>query len=89
MNITKQAITGTLESSDIMITVGPGEGGIDIELDSSVDMYYHEQIMKEMNAVFSEMDVASVSVHAVDHGALDGTIRARMTTALKRAMKKD
>lgn len=87
MNITKQAIAGTMESSDIMITVGPGEGSVEIELNSSVDMYYHDQIMEVMNSVLSEMDVQSASIHAVDHGALDCTIRARMTTALKRAMK--
>lgn len=87
MNITKQAMAGTLESSDIMITVGPSDGGVEIDLNSSVEMYYHDQIMEVLNSVLSEMDVHSVYVHAVDHGALDCTIRARMTTALKRAMK--
>ena len=87
MKLTRQAMAGTLESSDVMITVGPGNGGIDIDLNSTVDGYYHVQILSVLNAVLAEQGVEEASVQAVDHGALDCTIRARMTTALKRAMK--
>ena len=34
--IQKPAIAGTLESSDCMVTVEPGEGKIDLDLDSAV-----------------------------------------------------
>lgn len=87
MKVTKAAIAGTLESSDIMITLEPGDGTVKIDLQSSVDMYYHDQIMDVLNGVLEEMHVDDVSVRAVDHGALDCTIRARMTTAVKRALK--
>ena len=89
MKLTKTAMAGTLESSDVMITVGPGDKGIDIDLNSTVDFYYHDQILSVLQGVLRELGVESASVQAVDHGALDCTIRARMTTALKRAMKED
>lgn len=87
MKVTKAAMAGTLESSDIMITLEPGDGAVQIDLQSSVDMYYHDQIMDVLNGVLKEMNIDNVSVRAVDHGALDCTIRARMTTAVKRALK--
>lgn len=87
MKVTKAAMVGTLESSDIMITLEPGDGAVQIDLQSSVDMYYHDQIMDVLNGVLKEMNIDNVSVRAVDHGALDCTIRARMTTAVKRAIK--
>lgn len=87
MKVTKAAMAGTLESSDIMITLEPGDGAVQIDLQSSVDMYYHDQIMDVLNGVLKEMNIDNVSVRAVDHGALDCTIRARMTTAVKRAIK--
>lgn len=87
MKVTKAAMAGTLESSDIMITLEPGDGAVQIDLQSSVDMYYHDQIMDVLNGVLKDMNIDNVSVRAVDHGALDCTIRARMTTAVKRALK--
>ena len=87
MKIHRQAMAGTLESSDVMITVGPGSGGVDIDLNSTVDAYYHDQILSVLTGVLEELGVEDASVQAVDHGALDCTIRARMTTALKRATK--
>lgn len=89
MKITKAAMAGTLESSDIMITLEPGNGNVEIDLNSSVDMYYHDQIMDVLTGVLKEMEIDSVCVRAVDHGALDCTIRARMTTAIKRAVRED
>ena len=36
MKIIKAAIAGTVESSDVMISVMPGEGKVDIDLNSKV-----------------------------------------------------
>lgn len=87
MKVTKAAIAGTQESSDILIIIEPGDGRVRIDLQSSVDVYYHDQIMEVLEGVLKEMQIDDASVRAVDHGALDCTIRARMTTAVKRAMK--
>ena len=45
MEIKKSAVVGTLESSDIMITLNPSTAGrIDIQLESSVEKQFGNQI---------------------------------------------
>lgn len=85
MEIKQKAVAGTLESSDMMVTVMPGNDGVKIELESSVENYYGDSIRQTMRKVLEELGVANVQVQATDHGALDCTIRARLTTAIVRA----
>lgn len=85
MQIKRVAVAGTLESSDIMVTVLPDTTGINIELTSSVEKYYGASIRETIGRVLREMGVESAGVKAADHGALDCTIRARVTTAVRRA----
>lgn len=89
MDIKREAMAGTLESSDIMVTVQPAPDGIQIELNSTVEGYYGDSIRATMCAVLEELGVRNANISAVDHGALDCTIRARMTTAVKRACKEE
>ena len=89
MDIKREAMAGTLESSDIMVTVQPASDGIQIELNSTVEGYYGDSIRATMRAVLEELGVRDANISAVDHGALDCTIRARMTTAVKRACKEE
>ena len=44
MQIEKNAVAGTLESSDAMVTVEPAEQGIELEISSSVMNQYGRQI---------------------------------------------
>ena len=44
MEILKPAMAGTLESSDAQVMVEPGEGGIELTLESSVMNQYGRQI---------------------------------------------
>ena len=46
MEIKKPAAAGTLESSDCMVTVEPGENGIELDLESAVIRQYGRQIRK-------------------------------------------
>lgn len=46
MEIKKAATAGTLESSDCMVTVEPGEGKIDFSLESSVIHQYGNQLLQ-------------------------------------------
>ncbi len=85
MEIKREAAAGSLESSDILVTVMPGGDGIQIHLESSVDKYYGASIQATMRQVLEELGVERATVEAVDHGALDCTIRARLTTAVRRA----
>lgn len=85
MVIQKGAVAGTMESSDIMITVMPMEGGVDISLKSTVEAYYGSSIVRSIKDELEKMGVSSARIEAVDHGALDCTIRARVITAVRRA----
>lgn len=89
MEIKRGAVSGTLESSDIMVTVLPGSEGIQISLTSSVEQYYGDSIRETMRRTLEELGVRNASVEAVDHGALDCTIRARLITAVRRACKEE
>ena len=69
MKIVKPAAAGTLESSDILITLKPGDGTVDIQLTSSVDVYYHDTIMQVLKDALEEMGVTSAQVQAVQNTA--------------------
>ncbi len=80
------SVAGTLESSDIMITLAPPEApGIAIELDSAVAKEFGAQIRRVIEATLREIGIDSVKVTAVDKGAMDCTIRARVRAAACRA----
>lgn len=87
MEIIKTAVAGTLESSDIMITVSPNpEKTVIINLDSSVEKQYGAQIRELIKNTLENLGIKSVIVDAVDKGALDCTIQARTITAINRAL---
>lgn len=87
VQLLRPAQAGTLESNDIMITVAPGEagGGVVLELDSLVMAQYGAVIRQTISDTVSAQGVADVYIKAVDRGALDCTIRARLLAALARA----
>ena len=85
MEIKKAATAGTLESSDCMVTVEPGEGKIDFSLESSVIHQYGNQLRKVALETLKNLDIDNVRITIVDKGALDCTVRARVATALTRA----
>ncbi|WP_369351172.1 citrate lyase acyl carrier protein [Streptococcus hillyeri] len=85
MELKTTAVAGSLESSDIMITVHPGNQGITIDLDSSVEKQFGKQIRKVITATLENLGVNNVDVTAVDKGALDCTIQARTIAAVHRA----
>lgn len=89
MELKHPAAAGTLESSDILITVTPGSCGVEIDLTSSVELYYGSSIRAAIGQVLEELDVTDVHVEAVDHGALECTIRARVAAAVKRACREE
>ena len=70
MEILKSAAAGTLESSDAMVTVEPGEGGIELELSSSVMNQYGRQIKATVLETLDRLQVESGNITVVDKGAL-------------------
>ena len=86
----KNASAGTLESGDILIQLSPSETkGVEINLDSTVAYQFGEQIKKVISETLASLGVDRVVVKATDKGALDCTIRARVTAAAVRATGKD
>lgn len=85
MEILKSAAAGTLESSDAMVTVEPGDGGIELELSSSVMNQYGRQIKATVLETLDRLQVSNVRITVVDKGALDCTIKARVECAVYRS----
>lgn len=87
MIINKIAKAGTLESNDILIMVMPNEnGGIELEIESIVIKQFGNQIKKTILDKVKELGVENIVVKAQDKGALDCTIKARVQTAIERAI---
>jgi len=82
MQIEKNAVAGTLESSDAMVTVEPAEQGIELEISSSV---MNRQTVLE---TLERLDVKNGKVTVVDKGALDCTLKARVECAVFRSCDK-
>ncbi|MDA3955296.1 citrate lyase acyl carrier protein [Oceanispirochaeta sp.] len=86
MKIMKTGLAGTLESSDVLITVDSNpEKGREIILSSIVKRQYGKQILKVVNETLDLLSIEDVKVRLEDKGALDCTIRARLEAAVYRA----
>ena len=84
----KNAVAGTLESGDIMVQIAPGDG-LQVELQSSVAAQFGRQIKALITETLTGLVIDNAYVKATDKGALDCTIRARVTAAAVRATGKD
>lgn len=87
MEINKAAKAGTLESNDILVMVAPNENsGVNLELESIVMKQFGSQIKNVILDKINEMGIKNITITAQDKGALDYTIKARVETAIKRAI---
>lgn len=84
MEIKQPAVAGTLESSDCMVTVEPGEGRVDLELSSVVIRQFGPQIRKVIFETLERLEVTDTRITVVDKGALDCTLKARVECAVYR-----
>lgn len=89
MELKKTAMAGTVESNDILITVEPGDDGINIELESPIKKQFGKQMERVIQETLKTLDVTNVNVKAVDKGALDFVISARVKAAVFRASEAD
>ncbi len=84
------AFAGTLESGDIMVQISPSEKeGIEINLNSTVAYQFGNQIKAVITETLEGLGISSAVITATDKGALDCTIRARVTAAAVRATGQD
>ena len=85
MDIKNVAMAGTLESSDVQVTVEPGDNGIELTLTSSVMNQYGRQIKAAILETLERLGVSSARVTVVDKGALECTLKARVECAVFRS----
>ena len=78
---------GSLESNDCLVTIKQSDQ-THITIDSIVGHLFYQQIYQAVEETLREEKVEKVSVLVQDKGALDYTIRARVSVAIKR-MRKD
>lgn len=89
MKIVKNAYAGTLESSDVFVQIFQAQkGGIKIELESSVEEIYGDDIKKLIKKVVKKMGVKDILLKVQDKGAFDFVIEARVQAAILRACEK-
>lgn len=90
IQLTRPGQAGTMESGDILIVVAPAAAGegIVIDLTSPVIKQFGRQIKQVISETLKAAGISEALVHANDKGALDCTIRARVATALERALAK-
>lgn len=87
--ILKQAVAGTVESSDLQIIIDRNEGGgIDIDLNSSVINQYGRRIKEVIMNTLLHLGVEEAKLMVTDKGALDCTIIARTIAVVHRAAEK-
>ncbi len=84
MKIGRSAAAGSLESSDAMVTISPGEG-LTVEIESVVMKQFGPAIEAAVRQELARQGVEDAQVRVQDKGALECTIRARVETAILRA----
>ena len=87
MEIIKPAMAGTLESSDAQVTVEPGNGSVELTLESAVIHQFGNRIKQVIMETLEHLEVDSVKISVVDKGALDCTIKARVEGAVFRSVE--
>ena len=85
MNIVREALAGTQESSDLMVKIAPADGGLEIIIHSEVIKQFGEQIRQVVDETLHALDVRQGLIIVEDKGALDCVIRARLQSAILRA----
>ncbi|AHJ76618.1 citrate lyase acyl carrier protein [Kosakonia sacchari] len=85
MKIVREALAGTMESSDLMVKIAPAEGELEIVIHSEVMKQFGGQIRKVVDATLRAMEVRQGLIIIEDKGALDCVIRARLQSAILRA----
>lgn len=83
MKIQKEALAGTLESSDLMVKVSPNIG-IEIIVNSEVNKQFGAQIRSVVESTLAQLNVTDGLIVIDDKGALDCAIKARVQCAVLR-----
>lgn len=89
MRISKSAAAGSMESNDAMILIEPGEGEVEIAIESIVMRQFGRRIESAVKSVLDEYGIEDARVWVRDKGAVECTLKARTETAILRALKEE
>ncbi len=84
MNVRRKATAGTMQSSDLTVSIEPADR-LEIRVESTVKRQFEHLIRARIEEVLSRHGVERALVQVSDRGALDYAIAARVETALRRA----
>lgn len=84
MTLRRKASAGTLQSSDLMVTVEPHDSLL-IEIESTVKKQFEALIRERIQATLDGLGVTRGRIQVSDRGALDYAIAARVEAAVLRA----
>jgi citrate lyase subunit gamma (acyl carrier protein) len=85
MKLIKEAIAGTLESSDLLVKVAPSDKATrEVVIQSEVIKQFGKQINRVVNETLDKLAVSEGSIVIEDKGALDCVIKARVEAAVLR-----
>ncbi len=84
MQIRRKASAGTMQSSDLMVIVEPGDT-LQVDVESTVKKQYEHLIRARISSILEQLEVGKGHIQVSDRGALDYAIAARIETAVRRA----
>ncbi len=84
MRIATKSTAGTMQSSDLVVTVEPADR-LEIHVDSTVKQQFEHLIRAQVERTLARHGVTRAVVRVSDRGALDYAIDARVEAALRRA----
>ena len=85
VNILTSVVAGSLESSDVLVSLAPSQNGeLDLQIESIVIKLFGGRIHGVAEEMLRQQSVLSGMIRIQDRGALECTLRARLETALAR-----
>lgn len=85
MKIVKEAVVGTLESSDLLVKIAPAnDRQVHVIIHSEVIKQFGKQINLVVTDTLKKLNVSEGTIVIEDKGALDCVIRARVQAATLR-----
>ena len=87
--ILREAKAGLDERGDVLVCLSPGElnSGVQIEIESTLMSLFGDQIRASVLEVVEGYGLNDLKLAIRDQGALDYALRARVQTAIERAVK--
>lgn len=86
MEMMIDALAGTLESSDVMVRIGPAnEPGIQLEIDSIVKQQFGAAIEQVVRETLAQLGVTRANVVVDDKGVLKARVQAAALRAAQQS----